>query len=61
MVNIAKDVQKNNLSKHKKNDILALEIATIQAEFPLKNAETIIASMVKDELVKVEDSIVKLM
>lgn len=60
VVNIAKDVQKNNLSKHKKIDILALEIATIQAEFPLKDVETIIAGMVKDELVKVEDSIVTL-
>lgn len=47
-------MQENSSAKSEKIQVRTLEITTIQAEFPLKDVETIIAGMVKDQLVKVE-------
>lgn len=60
VVKTTRNMQENSSVKSEKIQVRTLEITTIQAEFPIKDIETIIAGMVKDELVKVEDSRVTL-
>lgn len=50
--------QKKNPSKNNTN--ISIQISSIQAEFPVKDVEKIVSGMMKDGLVRVENSCVKL-